>query len=168
MNHGYRRFSRNDISFFNEVFFKGFSLSFNITYRFGYYFRKPTIDYGALFTSGIGNIDYQKRWMKPGDESHTNVPALQYIDYPNFESRNSFYFGSEINVLKADNIRLQFINLSYSPPKLKNIPVENLQVYFNASNLGILWRANKENLDPDYPGVIPPSKSFTFGLRANF
>lgn len=153
----------------NEFFFKGFSLLANITYKLGYYFNKPTFDNNALFQSGIGNIDFEKRWKEEGDELHTNVPALVSSDYPQFEYRNTFYLGSEVNVLKAANVRLQYINLAYTiENKSKKHSFNQLRFYFNASNLGILWRANKEKLDPDYPGIFGLSKSYTVGVNLNF
>jgi hypothetical protein len=45
---------------------------------------------------------------------------------------------------------------------------KSIQVYGNAANLGILWRANKRGIDPEYRGgnIIPPSKTFSIGIRA--
>lgn len=143
-----------------------FSLSFNISYRFNYYFQKTSIAYSSLVSSGIGNKDYEKRWQKPGDEKTTNIPSFIY---PVNSNRDNFYLNSEVNVLKADNVKLQYINLTYSLGKsiLNKFHLDQLQFYINASNLGILWISNKENLDPDYPSSIRPSKTISFGLRAN-
>lgn len=153
----------------NEFSWKGFSASFNISYNFGYYFRKTPFTSGQLINSGVATADYEKRWQKPGDELLTNVPAFVYTNYPQFNNRDAFYASSEINVLKADNIRLQYFNIGYAIAGKKiKLPLEQLQVYFNAANLGILWRANKEHLDPDYPNTLPLPKSFTVGVRATF
>jgi len=153
----------------NEITWKGISLSFNISYSMGYYFRKPTISYSNLFNTGIGHPDFEKRWKKPGDELLTNVPAMVYTSDPDFYNRGQLYYFSEINVLKADNIRLQYINLMYNlSNNFLRMPIERLQLYFNAANLGILWRANKEGIDPDYPNDFAPTKTYTIGLRANF
>jgi CRISPR-associated endoribonuclease Cas6 len=80
---------------------------------------------------------------------------------------NNFYQLSEINVLKADHIRIQYINLSWHLPGKSNL-IRNVELYMNCSNLGIIWKANKENLDPEYPSSIKPEKSYALGLRANF
>ncbi|ANI88853.1 hypothetical protein A9P82_05845 [Arachidicoccus ginsenosidimutans] len=153
-------------SIMNTFAFKGFELSFNIIYKFHYYLFKPSISYTALVNNGIANIDYNKRWQQPGDEHKTNVPSFVY---PLNSNREAFYTGSEVNVIKADHIRLQFVNLSYSfalhNPRL---PFRNINLYVNAANLGILWRANKDHIDPDAIGGAPNPKVYTVGLRTNF
>ncbi|HET7117098.1 MAG TPA: hypothetical protein VFI29_11435, partial [Hanamia sp.] len=151
-------------SLINTFSFKGISLSVNLIYKLGYYFQKTALSYSGLINYGAGNKDYDKRWMKPGDELKTNIPSFIY---PVDDSRDAFYALSEATVLKADNVRIQYINLSWLLPfKYKNVP--NIELYINVSNLGIIWRANKENLDPDYPATLKPEKSYAFGIRANF
>jgi hypothetical protein len=153
-------------SLLNAFSYKGFALSFNITYKFGYYLFRPSLSYSGLVNYGTGGTDYQKRWQNPGDENKTDVPSFIY---PVDESRESFYAGSEINVIKGDHIRLQFINVSWSLPGNKSgLPFRSLQFYCNVANLGILWRANKYHVDPDFTGKIPEPKTFSFGIRSNF
>lgn len=161
-------------SVMNTITWKGFSATINVNYKLGYYFVKPTLNYQQLFSSGRGHPDFEKRWRNPGDESYTNVPALVYTDYQlngvsAFADRDNFYRGSEINVLRADNARIQFINLSYQyQNKSKKIPFQSARLYINISNVGIIWRANKEQIDPDYPDQFAPSKSLTVGFNAIF
>lgn len=149
----------------NTFDWKGVSLSFNLSYRFGYYFRKPTIAYMKLFNNGTMHNDFEKRWQKQGDEFMTNVPALVY---PVNSQRDQFYLWSEVNAVRGDHIRLQYINVSYNLPKsaLKKLRLTDVQIYSNVSNLGVVWAANKEGLDPQYPGVLAPLKTYTIGLRA--
>jgi TonB-linked SusC/RagA family outer membrane protein len=152
----------------NTFKWKGFSLMAYLLYKFGYYFRKSSINYSALFGNWNGHADFARRWQKPGDEAVTNVPSMIY---PAVSNRETFYGGSEINVDKGDHIRLQFITLSYefNKNKITKLPFQNLQLYLNLNNLGIIWRANKDHLDPDYLiNAIPVSKSFAVGLRASF
>ncbi len=151
-------------SLINTFGYKGISLSVNLIYKLGYYFQKAALSYSGLINYGAGTRDYDKRWMRPGDELKTNVPSFVY---PVDGSRDGFYALSEATVLKADNIRIQYINLSWLLP-FKNSNFQNIELYINASNLGIIWRANKENLDPDYPTSLLPEKSYAFGIRANF
>jgi len=154
-------------SLINTFIWKQLSVSINISYRFNYYFLKPSIRYSALVNNGVGNSDYEKRWKNPGDELVTNVPSFQY---PVDNNRDNFYNLSEINVLRADNIRLQYINMSYSFNNLrtkKNF-FRNLQVYANAANLMLLWKKNKEGLDPDYPNSLQPIRNWTFGVKSTF
>jgi TonB-linked SusC/RagA family outer membrane protein len=155
----------------NSFGWKNFSLSANITYNFDFYFRKPTISYNALTDSWQGNADYALRWQKPGDEKFTNVPSFIY---PVNSYRDVFFQNSEINVLRGDNIRLQYVRIQYTwdnknKPKL---PFQNLQLFVYANNLNlIIWRKNKSNFDPDFSGAnnlaIPPSKTWTGGININ-
>jgi TonB-linked SusC/RagA family outer membrane protein len=151
-------------SLINTFTLKQFSLSINISYRFNYYFLKSALRYSALVDGGVASSDYEKRWQKPGDELVTNVPSFQY---PVDSRRDNFYALSSINVLPADNIRLEYINFSYSVRSKKNW-FDNVHVYANAANLGLIWKKNKEGLDPDYPSTFPPVKTWALGIKATF
>jgi TonB-dependent starch-binding outer membrane protein SusC len=91
--------------------------------------------------------------------------------YPISSNSDDFYAGSEILVEKADNIRIQYMNAAYTliKPRLAGHSFEQVQFYLNFSDLGIIWRATKYKIDPDYPtSAIPASKKMTAGLRINF
>jgi hypothetical protein len=150
----------------NSFSFKGLTLHINITYKLGYSFRRTTISYNQLVNAGIGHSDYAKRWLNPGDELHTTVPSFTY---PANNRRDAFYALSEPTVTSGSHVRLQFINLSYDYKpvwgKLKNSVIT---LYMNASNLGLLWKSNKEGLDPDSPDNIPAPKTYAIGIKASF
>ncbi len=155
-------------SLINSFTWKRFSASVNIGYKLGYYLFKPAISYPALIENGIGQADYNKRWQKPGDELITDVPSFVY---PAISNRDSFYGSSEANVIKGDHIRLNYVNLGYSivpKRKLGILPFEQIQLYAIASNLGLLWRANKDHIDPDFISTIPSSRTIALGIRTNF
>jgi len=157
-------------SLINSFSYKGFIFSINISYRLGYYLMKPTVDYGALITNGasIGTSDYDKRWQNPGDETKTNVPSFIY---PDDQYRDNFYTHSAANIIHADNIKLQYINFGYDFTNLsKSMKVfKSFQVYINASNLGMIWKANHDHIDPDYYFYDPvPGKTFAVGIRSTF
>ncbi len=154
---------------FRNTFSHGrFSLVVNIIGKFGYYFRRNTIDYSDLFYNGNGHADFAKRWQQPGDELTSDVPSMVY---PLVSNRDAFYKGSEIMVEKGDHIRLQYITISYEygPAKKMFTPFKHVRLFLNANNMGILWRANKVKLDPDYlDNTIPPSVSFSAGCNLIF
>ena len=52
-------------SIMNILSWKNVSMSFNIVYRFNYFFRRSSIDYTNLFNSYTGHKDYALRWQKP-------------------------------------------------------------------------------------------------------
>jgi TonB-linked SusC/RagA family outer membrane protein len=148
--------------------YKGWSVSASLAYRFGYYWMRYGIAYDALaYYRSNQSDDYARRWQKPGDEQHTNVPSFTY---PTDSSRDQFYNQSSVNVEKGDNIRLQDARLAYDlgPRQLKRLALKHVQVYVYAANLGLVWKATKTSLDPDYPYSIRPARTVAMGLSANF
>ncbi|KQM65199.1 hypothetical protein ASE74_10025 [Pedobacter sp. Leaf216] len=153
-------------SMINNFHWKQFGLSFNLSYRIGYYARREALSYSSLMDFGKGNSDYALRWQKPGDEQITNVPSFVY---PVNTARDGFYANSEVNVIKADNIRLDYINLSYKfDLKFKSMALRNVEIYTGIQNLGVIWKATKLDVDPDYLNTIKPVKNFLFGIRGAF
>ncbi|SDF95318.1 TonB-linked outer membrane protein, SusC/RagA family [Pedobacter terrae] len=149
----------------NNVSWNNFSLSVNISYRLGYYFRRYSVQYGDNY--GLGSHgDYDLRWQQPGDEQRTQVPSIPLTPNTN---RDSFYLRSENLVEKGDHIRLQDINLSYNLSKLgiAKLPVRNLQLYLYANNLGILWKASKSRIDPDFQASLLP-RTLSIGVKIDF
>ncbi|MEJ7780661.1 MAG: TonB-dependent receptor [Daejeonella sp.] len=154
----------------NTLSYKNFSLSARLSFKANYYFRAKSIEYGALFASWNGHSDYSARWQKPGDEAVNQIPS---IVYPAVSNRDAFYKFSEELVERGDHVRLQYVNFSYTlgGSLLKRLLLKDMSVYVNLNNAGILWRANKKGIDPEYINSafnLPPAKSVTAGLRANF
>lgn len=156
-------------SFRNDLSYKGFSLSWNLIFKLGYYFRRTSVNlnYTGMLNQGM-HKDYTSSWKQPGDELNTYVPSLRY---PANDPRNTFYQLSEVLVERGDHIRFQDIRITYNlsrsgKPKL---PVDFAEFYVNLNNLGIIWRANKHKLDPDLSNQnstvsIPIPFSAVFGL----
>ena len=152
----------------STISWKNLSLTANLTYRLGYYFRRTSVNYANML-SGYWPIhaDYNQRWVKPGDQQFTQVPSMP--EQINF-SRDDFYEFSKALIQRADHVRLQDINLSYelfgsSAPKL---PFSKATLYLYANNLGIIWKKFKSNLDPDSPSAAPAPKTFAIGLKLDF
>ncbi len=150
----------------NQFRYKGFGLSLRASFRFGYVFKKEALSYNQLFGNLNGHAEFADRWQKPGDEMFTNVPAMIY---PLVSAADSFYGGNEIHILPGDHLRLNYVNFSYqfTSSWLSRLKVKDVRLSVSAQNLGLLWTANKQGLDPDYLYTIP-SKSFSFGLRAGW
>jgi len=160
----------------NDFSYKGFNMSFNIVYKFDYFIRRSSVSLNYTDLLGLyQHIDYSKRWQQPGDESWTTVPSLVY---PSNSRRNNFYKGSEILVEPADHIRLQDIRFGYELPEslLRKAGFKRIEIYSYAQNLGILWRKNKLNIDPDIAGVtggglildLKIPTNISFGIIADF
>lgn len=146
----------------NTIGYGKFYLDFSLLFKFGHYFKKKSIVYGSLFDSWDGHADFAKRWQQPGDELATAVPSMQY---PNDSYRDLFYQHSSNNIVKGDLIRMQNIRLGYNfglnDKKIKG------QLYIGANNVGLIWRKNKENLDPDYLD-LPAPRVISVGGNINF
>jgi TonB-linked SusC/RagA family outer membrane protein len=150
----------------NTFSWKGFSLSANVSYRLGYYFRKSSVRYSTVLRGQGGSSDYALRWQHPGDETRTHVPSMpSAVDL----NRDNLYTYADILVASGDNIRLQDVNLSYdilrSP--VSALPFSHASVYLYANNLALLWKANNFGIDPDYQNG-PPPKTIAVGLKADF
>jgi len=153
-------------SIINTIRIKSLSLSFNLNYKLGYKLIKPSFSTSQFLNTGIGYADYALRWQNPGDELKTNVPSFLY---PQNSSRDGFYQMSSINVISGNHVRLDYIRLSYDVNSSQwKFPFRNLEIYAAAQNVGIIWKANNEGIDPDYPSYIPPTRQFIFGIRGSF
>lgn len=149
----------------NTFSYRDFDLSVNLSYKGGYYFNKPTTSYYTLFQGGIAYPDFEQRWQKPGDEKVTNVPAM---NYPVSTDADAFYARTSINVLKGDHLRLEYINLSWRKLYKFMTREVNFRLFANASNLGMIWCANKEKIDPEFAYRLRPSKQFSLGIQLEY
>ncbi|WP_057937902.1 SusC/RagA family TonB-linked outer membrane protein [Algoriphagus resistens] len=151
----------------NTFSYRGFNLSANISYRFGYFFRRTSVQYGTIQTAGGGHSDYALRWKSPGDEQLTHVPSMP-------DSRNTFrdrfYRNSAILVEKGDHIRLQDIRLGYRVPTRSSGLLSGLskaEIFLYANNLGVIWKATDTDWDPDF-GWAKPRRNLAAGLQLDF
>ncbi|SIT98030.1 TonB-linked outer membrane protein, SusC/RagA family [Epilithonimonas bovis DSM 19482] len=155
-------------SFLNSWSYKNVTVDVGISFKMGYWFRRSSINYTSLFTDWRGHSDYKDRWLKPGDESFTDIPSNIYKTN---SMRDSFYNGSSVLVEKGDHIRLNYINLSYQLPNTKSHPFSSMKIFVNLANIGLIWKANKHNIDPDYnlgDYTIRSPSTFSLGLQTTF
>jgi TonB-linked SusC/RagA family outer membrane protein len=143
--------------------YKALSLSFNLAAEWGHYFRVPTINYNSLYNNWLTHSDFDQRWKQPGDEVKTNVPSMPY---PVNTNRDRFYEFSEVNVASAAHIRLQDIRLEYTPVLMK--AGRQISLVLMGQNLGYLWLANDQGLDPRNPNGLMPQKIFSIGTHFKF
>ncbi|MEN2401229.1 SusC/RagA family TonB-linked outer membrane protein [Flavobacterium sp. MC2016-06] len=160
----------------NDFSFKNFNLGFQITYYMGAVFRNTMmqnypsysgVQYGAVAKDEI----IADRWRQPGDEATTNVPGLANISYNSL----SRFQNADINVLSADNIRLQQVSLGYNVPDqwLNKTFFKSLSFNFAVRNLGLLWVRNDEKIDPMYLSsnnynTLAPQRTYTLQLNCSF
>lgn len=150
--------------FRNTFSYGNFSLSASVDYKFGFYFRRSTINYSQLFTSGVGHTDYLKRWQVPGDEKTTSVPVFP-VD-KNI-SRDELYVNSALMYEKGDFLRLADLQFSYRtfPGFLKN---KECRLFATVRNVAWIYRANALGLIPDMPNVTYPNpRTWIMGFQIN-
>ncbi|HUC82463.1 MAG TPA: hypothetical protein VMR70_16270, partial [Flavisolibacter sp.] len=154
----------------NSISWKGLSLSANLTYRLGYFFRRNSISYYALANNGrfVDYGDYARRWKSPGDEAFTNVPSFTY---PLSSRRDQFYQNSDITVENGSHVRWEDVRLDYTIElkEKKRWPFRTMNAFIMADNLNILLlKKNRVGADPDYPVGLLPSRTFSGGVKLIF
>lgn len=162
---------------FNTFSYQNFTLGVRITYEMGYVLRHLSVqnypDY-APYSGAIGlQSDLATRWRQPGDEAFTNVPGLSKAGYQyNSLSR---YANSDALVISGSNIRLQQIDFGYNFPLkvLEHTPFKSVSVNASVRNLGLIWRKNKDGIDPSYRTLnnysnLPPSPTYFMSLNLSF
>src|SRR3546814_6924793 len=74
-------------SFRNTFSWKGLSISANIAYKLGYYFKGSTISYTAPFNNWNGHKAFHRRWKERGEENSrseehkSKLKSLMRISY---------------------------------------------------------------------------------------
>jgi len=159
----------------NTFRYKFVSLTANLIYNLGAVMRKPTENYTGRLTVGSfsdGNrlAEFANRWKQPGDEARTNVPSYVSNQGTNYSRRDlSYYAYADINVISSDYLKLRDVTLSFdlSRSLLEHIQVEKLSFFVQTGNF-LLWKANKEGIDPEYGGGEKGGHAFSLGLNVSF
>ncbi len=136
-------------SWINRIRYQDWELGASILYKLGYVFRKPSLSYSQLASSGklVGHAEFANRWQNQGDELNTHVPSFSY---PANTNRDLIYQQSTVNVGKAAHIRLQDVFVSYSLKPIIGGKQRAVKLSCQLENLGLLWKANDGGYDPDY------------------
>lgn len=162
----------------NNIQYKDFEFGFQFVYNFGGVFRKPSMtSIGYSNNTMVGRVgEMAERWKQPGDEARTNVPGLIFGTGANFYASSSRYIESDYLIRSRSNIKLQQISLSYKLPQqlISKVGLTGMTLSAVCRNLGMIWAANKDNLDPDYTYTtgnnyqLAPVPAYTFRASVNF
>lgn len=183
---------------------KNLRLSANFTYSLGAKTRLFGMYGAGVASDGIyakwGQIksennlsrDYLDRWIKPGDELHTNIPAIigknhpSYFRYQSHWSSNTdgiqiiadnswdMYDYSDLRVVSSDYLKLSTLSLSYDFPKhlLKGWRCQRLELTVTGSNLFTLCDSKLKGQTPTQGGFTTVQLSdrpgFSCGLNITF
>ena len=164
-----------------EYRWKEWILRGSFPYSLGAVNRLPFIygDYDSVFDPEKNvTREILNRWREPGDELHTNIPAL-YDDntYTNLGIRpmranvdhiygTSMYDYSTARVCSTNNLRLRSLSLSYIFNKkvLKKMHLSNFQISAQANNLFIIADKRWHGFDPEQGSSANSSIPRTYSL----
>lgn len=151
----------------NSLSVGNWSFSFNLIYKLGHYFVAPTVNYGSLYSLSLSHIDYNRRWKQPGDEAITIIPSAAY---PANFARDNFFTNADVLVQNGAQLRLQDIQVTYDFRIGKSTHPLNTRlcsIYLYANNLGLVWKANRQGLDPEYLDLAP-QRYLSLGFKTSF
>ncbi len=178
--------------------YKQFSLSMNMSYSLGSKVR--LFGLYAPIISGVRadkNVrkEFVNRWMAPGDEKNTNIPAILSPSNPDYNTYYShfstlsaqltsiekfansvwdMYDKSDLRVVSGNYLKCSSLSLRYTLNSewLKKTPFSNVQLSLNTMNL-FTWSAKAlKGQDPSQAGFAKPNlsvrPSYTFQLNVSF
>ena len=165
--------------FNTRIRWKGFNLGIDFAASLGAKKRLPnpyaTFTYGKMpdIFSNLSK-ELNDRWKQPGDEAHTNIPALYTsikdlynLNLPNgrFDNIYSMWAQSDVRVASGSFLRCTQISLSYSLPQkvCKKIRLSHVQFSANVNNLFVIASKDWKGYDPELGYSIQP-RIYSLGL----
>ena len=180
----------------NTFTYKQWRLGITLTYAFGAKTRLFRLfdDFTDGYSSEANvSRDLLDRWMRPGDEQHTNIPSIMgsgnpaYYQYANHWSSSDLYKGpkfssnawtmydySTARVVSADYVKLQNLSLTYEFDKkmLRRMHLGRLALTLSATNLHTWCDKRLRGQTPTQGGFSEIQLSdcpvYTFGLNVEF
>ena len=157
----------------NTFTYKGLQLNVFITYAAG---NKVRLD--PSFGTGYSDLtampkEFQNRWVVPGDEKRTDIPAIADLR----QLQNDSYLGyaytaynySHNRTAKGDFIRMKEISIAYDLPLslIKHIGLTSMNLKFQGTNLFLIYSDKKlYGQDPEFMNsggvAVPMARQFTF------
>lgn len=164
--------------FSNTLTFYGFNFGFNFVFKAGNVIRLDDAYASSYNDYRSFPKELKNRWLLPGDENITTVPAI--LDKRTYKKYSGVYAYEMYNksterIAKGDFIRLKDISLSYTIPAnvLKKTFIKNASLGFQVNNVWLLYSDKKLNgVDPEFflsGGVsLPVSRMYSFSLNLGF
>ena len=163
--------------------YKGITLSALFTGQFGHK-KRVMQNFSYQYNDSQALTSHLKnRWRVAGDENVTNIPAIQDADMMNknnatdIRTAYQLYGMSDLWLANASFIRLKNLSINYSLPKkwLKATKLNNINIGLQATNLALLWLADREKLggeDPEFSWSggtsMPISRQYTMTFSIGF
>ncbi|WP_303032938.1 SusC/RagA family TonB-linked outer membrane protein [Bacteroides acidifaciens] len=187
-------------SFYTTLKWKQLSANLSFNYRIGSKIRLFNLyDPISKGISSDKNVrkEFLNRWMKPGDEKHTNIPVLLSPSDPNYESTMShwcltasakvnekipafagntwsMYDNSDLRVVSGNYLQLSNLVFSYDfrPEQLKETFIKALRMSLSTTNVFTIASKKLDGQDPTQAGFAGVSMStrpsYTFNINISF
>ena len=161
----------------NLLTYKNWRLNIFVTYSFGNKVRLDPSFAAAYSDMSAMPKEFKNRWVIPGDENITTIPAIasrrQYYNNNQLSYAYNAYNYSTARVADGGFIRMKDISLTYDVPRnwLNRVfGLNSASLKLDATNLFLLYADDKLNgQDPEFVnsgGVATPMpKQFTFTVR---
>lgn len=165
----------------NTFKYKDWEFSFFITAQAGNKIRlNPSFD-PAFADLNVFTKDYYHRWLNPGDEWTTDMPAIpsqdliRLIGQENIERAYNTYNYSQNRVADGSFIRMKNISLAYNVPSdfAKKLGMRTLNIRAQAVNPFLIYADKRLNgQDPEFyrsGGVsLPTPRQYTITVNVGF
>lgn len=169
--------------------YKKLTIGFFFSYSLGSKIRLNDLydDSGQKLPQPQQNMhkDFVNRWRKPGDENHTNIPALSVepLDMFGWNSDRTIeiadnawemYNKSDLRVVSGNYLRLKnlYVRYALSEKLCHKIHAKSINFRFEATNLWLLADKKLNGQDPEQitlgGATTPPTSSYTLGLDITF
>ncbi|WP_447641365.1 MULTISPECIES: SusC/RagA family TonB-linked outer membrane protein [Chitinophagaceae] len=157
---------------------KNWSLNLNFYFQSGNKIRLDPIFKNAYTDLDAFPKEFDDRWVQPGDEKVTSIPAIMDVLYNerNGSSNlyNSYNYSTE-RVAKGDEIRLKSMQVAYMFPAsiTQKLKISNLSMSLTGNNVWLIYSDKKlHGQDPEFfntGGVASPvNKQYTLSLKVGF
>lgn len=152
----------------NNIKVKDFSLTAVFIGTMGGVYRNPVFNYEATVGSGKTFIN---KYVEEVFAGNSNLPGFAL---PNETSiyRWGRYAPNLSSLIECSSyIECKELTLDYNLPKrlIKTLHVNNIKVFAQTRDLGMVWYANSKGYNPDWlPGTDRPQQSYTFGINLQF
>ena len=156
-----QRSPKHSGSWINNISYGNFEVSARLLYSFGNKFLNDAPPRSTLYNAQRFSNFFTflpqlmvDRWQSPADNETASMYGLGFR-VANYNATIANDYLAEYNtqkVLNAGQVRLQSISLAYKLPKnVFGSMVKNARVMVQGRNLGPIFLANKQGIDPLYP-----------------
>lgn len=165
--------------FSNRFTYKDFSLSLLVTFSAGNKVRLNPSFSDSYNDFSVTSMDFGQRWMIPGDELITNVPAIadRFVisQFGGSEKPYNAYNYSTERVADGGFSRLKQVMLTYNLPQrwAARIGAKNASVGVVGNNIWLIYADKRLNgQDPEFFGAggvaMPIPRQYSLSLKFGF